>query len=79
MSGYDIEVPENQDELLTRMQLDQAAKTGAERDQCKKIVRAGIAKWVDNFRNGSVRIETVSDLRQLIELQHELEEYSFAA
>lgn len=39
----------------------------------RKIVQAGIAKWVRDFQDGRIEIRTVDDLRKLIELDLELQ------
>ena len=39
----------------------------------RKIVQAGIARWVKDFQEGNIKIETVSDLKQLIEIDLELQ------
>ena len=33
-----------------------------------KIVQAGIARWVKDFKDGRIKIETVDDLKKLIEI-----------
>ena len=39
----------------------------------RKIVQAGIARWVKDFQEGNIKIETVNDLKQLIEIDLELQ------
>lgn len=39
----------------------------------RKIVQAGIAAWVRDFQSGKIKIETVDDLRKLIEMDLELQ------
>lgn len=34
----------------------------------RKIVQAGIAKWVKDFQDGRIQIKTVDDLKKLIEI-----------
>lgn len=41
-----------------------------------KIVHAGIAKWVKDFKDGRIEIKTVDDLRKLIEMDLELQQSS---
>lgn len=42
------------------------------KERYRKIVQAGIAKWVKDFQEGNIQIRTVDDLRKLIEMDHEL-------
>ena len=42
------------------------------KDKYRKIVQAGIAKWVKDFQEGRVQIQSVDDLKKLIEIDHEL-------
>lgn len=39
----------------------------------RKIVQAGIAKWVSDFQRGAIEINSVDDLKKLIELDIELQ------
>lgn len=39
----------------------------------RKIVQAGIAKWVSDFQKGNIAINSVDDLKKLIELDIELQ------
>lgn len=41
--------------------------------QYRKIVKAGIAKWVKDFQEGRIEIKTVDDLKKLIEIDIELQ------
>lgn len=36
--------------------------------QYRSITKAGIAKWVQNFKTGQIEITKVSDLKHLIEI-----------
>ncbi len=47
------------------------AKTRA---QYRKVVQAGIARWIEKFQAGEIKIETVSDLRELVEMDLSLED-----
>ncbi|MDO7787140.1 hypothetical protein [Desulforamulus aquiferis] len=38
----------------------------------RKIIQAGIAQWVKDFQQGRIRIESVEDLKKLIEIDVEL-------
>lgn len=39
----------------------------------RKIVQAGIARWVSDFQKGAIQINSVDDLKKLIELDIELQ------
>ena len=39
----------------------------------RKIVQAGIAKWVSDFQKGNIEINSVDDLKKLIELDIDLQ------
>lgn len=39
----------------------------------RKIVQAGIAVWVRDFQAGIIKIDTVDDLRKLIDMDLELQ------
>ncbi|WP_342576428.1 hypothetical protein [Paenibacillus sp. FSL M8-0142] len=64
--------PENKDILL---QHELAVMEGIleSKEQYRKIVKAGIAKWVKDFRDGRIEIRTVDDLKKLIEIDIELQ------
>jgi uncharacterized protein YbcV (DUF1398 family) len=64
--------PENKDLL---MQHELAVMEGIleSKEQYRKIVKAGIAKWVKDFQEGRIEIKTVDDLKKLIEIDIELQ------
>lgn len=39
----------------------------------RKIIQAGIARWVKDFQDGRIEIKTVEDLKKLIEIDIELQ------
>lgn len=39
----------------------------------RKIIQASIARWVKDFQEGRIKIETVDDLKKLIEIDLELQ------
>jgi hypothetical protein len=43
------------------------------KNKYRKIVQAGIAKWVSDFQKGNIEIKSVDDLKKLIELDIELQ------
>ena len=38
------------------------------KDRYRKVVQAGIAKWIKDFQAGRIKINTVDDLKKLVEL-----------
>ncbi|SFF22900.1 hypothetical protein SAMN04487969_11955 [Paenibacillus algorifonticola] len=63
---------ENED-LLRRHELETIAGILESKEQYRKIIKAGIARWVRDFQDGNIEIKTVDDLRKLIELDIELQ------
>ncbi|MNO03898.1 hypothetical protein D3C81_2247460 [compost metagenome] len=45
--------------------------------QYRKIIKASIARWVKDFQDGRIEINTVDDLRKLIEMDIELQKEDF--
>ncbi|MEG6521122.1 hypothetical protein [Desulfotomaculum sp. 1211_IL3151] len=43
------------------------------KEKYRKIIQAGIARWVKDFQAGRIKIETVDDLKKLIEIDLELQ------
>jgi hypothetical protein len=43
------------------------------KSKCRKIIQAGIARWVKDFQDGRIEIKTVEDLKKLIEIDLELQ------
>lgn len=39
----------------------------------RKVVQAGIAKWISDFQKGLIEIKSVDDLKKLIELDIQLQ------
>lgn len=68
-----IEIPDNQEELLRQYELERRLKLQEGRGKYRKVVQAGIAKWISNFQQGKVRLETVGDLKGLIEMDEILQ------
>lgn len=73
MASGKIVVPENQEELLAAYDAEQQRNLQGSQDKYRKIVQAGIAKWISDFQQGRIVINSVSDLRQLIEMDLELQ------
>ncbi|MEK3943529.1 hypothetical protein [Paenibacillus sp. FSL H3-0310] len=62
-----------QDEILLQHELEVMAGILESKAQYRKIVKAGIAKWVKDFQDGRIEIKTVDDLKKLIEIDIELQ------
>ncbi|ASB91735.1 MULTISPECIES: hypothetical protein [Bacillus] len=43
------------------------------KEKYRKIIQAGIAQWVKDFQSGHIKVNTVDDLKKLIELDIELQ------
>lgn len=43
------------------------------KEKYRKVIQAGIAKWVKDFQDGRIKIESVEDLKKLIEMDIELQ------
>lgn len=44
------------------------------KEQYRRIIKAAVARWVKDFQDGRIEIQTVDDLRKLIELDIELQQ-----
>jgi hypothetical protein len=47
------------------------------KEKYRKIIQAGIAQWIKDFKNGKIKISTVDDLKKLIEIDLELQKDDF--
>ena len=63
-----ISIPDNQEELLAKLEAERCLDRAKTRRQYRKIVQAGIARWIEKFQAGEIKIETVSDLRELMQM-----------
>ncbi|MGG1189090.1 hypothetical protein ABE189_19060 [Bacillus subtilis] len=43
------------------------------KEKYRKIIQASIAQWVKDFQSGHIKVNTVDDLKKLIELDIELQ------
>ena len=59
-----------------KIQDQEITKTLAEifssKDKYRKIIQVGIGQWVKDFQAGRIKIETVDDLKKLIEIDIQL-------
>jgi hypothetical protein len=61
------------EELLLQHELNVAQGIMESKEQYRKIIKAAIARWVKDFQEGRIEVQTVDDLRKLIELDVELQ------
>jgi hypothetical protein len=64
---------ENKNSLLIQHQASICEGIQDSKVKYRKIVQAGIAKWVSDFQKGNIEIKSVDDLKKLIELDIELQ------
>lgn len=60
-------------DILLQHELEVIQGIMESKEQYRKIVKAGIAKWVKDFQDGRIEIKTVDDLKKLIEIDIELQ------
>lgn len=63
----------NNEELLLQHELEVMQGIMESKEQYRKIIKAAIARWVRDFQENRIEINTVDDLRKLIELDIELQ------
>jgi hypothetical protein len=61
------------DDLLLQHELEIAQGILESKEQYRRIIKATIARWVKDFQENRIEINTVDDLRKLIELDIELQ------
>lgn len=54
------------DELIA-FKTNEKIKRDKELNQYKKVVKASLGKWIDNFNKGQIKLNSVNDLKVLIE------------
>lgn len=64
---------EELDFLIMEREIELASNLIDSKEKYRKIINAGIARWVKDFQNGQIKIETVDDLKKLIEIDLELQ------
>ena len=65
------------DELLLKHQAAIIESILDSKAKYRKVVQAGIAKWISDFQKGLIEIKSVDDLKKLIELDIELQSDEF--
>jgi len=61
------------DELLQQHEAEVMLGIIESKEQYRKIIKAAIARWVRDFQENRIEIQSVDDLRKLIELDIELQ------
>ncbi|XEO93362.1 hypothetical protein ACBP45_07095 [Latilactobacillus sakei] len=56
-------------EELIDYEIKQQLQRDDQLNEYQKIVRAGVGKWVDNFKNGKITLNSASDLKTLLEAE----------
>ncbi len=64
---------EDNGNLLLKHQIAVIEGISDSKAKYRRIVQAGIAKWVSDFQKGAIEINSVDDLKKLIELDIELQ------
>ncbi|EOW3720601.1 hypothetical protein ACPXNX_001670 [Listeria monocytogenes] len=54
------------DDLLD-LEISKALEEAKTDEEYKKIIRATLGKWLNNLQEGNIRLESVNDLKTLIE------------
>ncbi|GGJ51108.1 hypothetical protein [Virgibacillus salexigens] len=67
LSEYD------EQDLIKQYEIEKAENILQLKSKYRKIVNAGIASWVKDFQAGQIKIDTVDDLKKLIELDLQLQ------
>ncbi|TNJ68390.1 hypothetical protein FE784_00695 [Paenibacillus hemerocallicola] len=61
------------DDLLLEHEIQVVRGIMESREQYRKVVKAAIARWVKDFQEDRIEMNTVDDLRKLIEMDIELQ------
>ena len=69
-----VSIPKDQEERLTKYLIAKRKKEMKAAEEYRNLVRAGIGIWAKKFKAGEIEIKTVSDLRELIELDFYLQD-----
>ncbi|WP_062052366.1 hypothetical protein [Bacillus sp. JCM 19034] len=68
---------EDRENLLLQYEVAQVEAIDEAKEKYRKIVNAGISRWVKDFQSGHIKIDSVDDLKKLIELDLELQRDDF--
>lgn len=64
---------DDQEELLLQYQIQIQDGLDDSKSKYRKLVQAGIARWISDFQKGNIQINSVDDLKKLIELDLDLQ------
>lgn len=64
---------DNNESLLLQHQAAIIEGIQDSKEKYRKIVQAGIARWISDFQKGNISINSIDDLKKLIELDIELQ------
>lgn len=67
------ETNKRSNDLVSQHELEVLQGIVESKEQYRKIIKAAVARWVQDFRDNRIEINTVDDLRKLIELDIELQ------
>ncbi|HDU6846182.1 TPA: hypothetical protein RF195_000840 [Listeria monocytogenes] len=60
-------IDENATDELLDLEISKALEEVKTDEEYKKIIRATLGKWLNNLQEGNIRLESVNDLKTLIE------------
>lgn len=61
------------DNLLMKYEIEHIENIDQSKEKYRKIVNAGITRWIKDFQGGHIKIDSVDDLKKLIELDLQLQ------
>lgn len=74
MSTYTRPVdPEDRENLIRKHEIETVEGILQSKEKYRKIIQAGIAQWVRDFQAGNIKVQSVDDLKKLIEIDLELQ------
>lgn len=74
MSTYTRPVdPEDRENLIRQHEIELVEGILQSKEKYRKIIQAGIAQWVRDFQAGNIKVQSVDDLKKLIEIDLELQ------
>ncbi|EAD3347523.1 TPA: hypothetical protein H9347_002807 [Listeria monocytogenes] len=58
---------EEETDAFLEYELEKALEEAKTDEEYRKIIRAALGKWLQNLQNNNIKLESVSDLKILIE------------
>ncbi|EAC9467699.1 hypothetical protein ACW2R7_002046 [Listeria monocytogenes] len=58
---------EEETDAFLEYELEKALEEAKTDEEYRKIIRAALGKWLQNLQNNNIKLESVSDLKTLIE------------